>query len=213
MRLVGEAMRGMRTRAWLATAWLGLAIAMWAAPVHAQDTAPPDLSPELEATATALDKQIICPVCPGETLNQSQATLAKQMRAIVRERLAAGQSPDEITAYFVSVYGPSVLAQPPTSGVALAVWLVPPVALAIGIAVLVLALRSMRRTNAAALAMAQTVGGGAGPVTEDTPTRVDDAPNANDLTEVAEPEEETKTSYQKADTDRIPRPEDETQIE
>ncbi|MCZ6603160.1 MAG: VWA domain-containing protein [Planctomycetota bacterium] len=54
---------------------------------------------------------------------------------------------------------------------------------------------------------------GEGAVTEDSPTRVDGAPTADEMTEVAELKEETKTSYQKGDTDRIPRPEDETQIE
>ncbi len=132
----------------LAAAGLALAMALWVTPVHGQDTAPPELTPEIEAAATQLDKQIMCPVCPSETLNQSQATLAKQMRLIVRERLAAGQTPQEITAYFVSVYGPSVLAEPPASGVGLAVWIVPPAGLAVGIAVLALALRSMRRPRA-----------------------------------------------------------------
>ncbi|MCZ6689206.1 MAG: hypothetical protein O7H41_06345 [Planctomycetota bacterium] len=54
---------------------------------------------------------------------------------------------------------------------------------------------------------------GEGAVTEDSPTRVDSAPTADEMTEVTELEEETKTSYQKGDTDIIPRPEDETQIE
>ena len=121
---------------------------------HAQDADAQDanaqvdgleLPPELEAHALRLNKQIMCPVCPGETLQRSQATLAKQMRAIVRQRLAEGQSPQQITDYFVSVYGQSVLAQPPTSGIGLAVWLVPPLAIAAGAVALLLVLRSMRR--------------------------------------------------------------------
>ena len=128
----------------VALSTLTLTFLMGLLTVYAQDTTP-DLSPELQAHATQLDKQLMCPVCPSETLNQSQATLAKQMRAIIRQRLAEGQTPQQISDYFVSVYGHSVLAQPPTSGIGLAVWVVPPAALAIGAAALVLVLRSMRR--------------------------------------------------------------------
>jgi cytochrome c-type biogenesis protein CcmH len=105
-----------------------------------------------EDRARALDKQIICPVCPGETLNQSQATLAKQMRGIIRERLAAGQSESEITAYFVSVYGDSVLAAPPLSGFSLTAWLVPVLGLLAGVAALMVTVRALRRPLAPASA-------------------------------------------------------------
>ena len=101
--------------------------------------------PDLEEQAKALDKALICPVCPGETLNQSQATLAKQMSAIIRERLADGESPQEILDYFVSVYGESVLAEPPKEGFSLTVWLVPPVAVAGGAVVVGLVIRNLRR--------------------------------------------------------------------
>ena len=99
----------------------------------------------LEERAKALDKQLICPQCPGETLHQSQAGLAKDMRAIIRERLADGESEEEIIDYFVSVYDESVLAAPRKSGFALTAWVVPPLALLAGAAALVLAVRSLRR--------------------------------------------------------------------
>jgi cytochrome c-type biogenesis protein CcmH len=102
-------------------------------------------APDLEEQAKALDKALICPVCPGETLNQSQTTLAKQMSAIIRERLVDGESSQEILDYFVSVYGDSVLAEPPKSGFSLTVWLVPPVAVAGGAVVVGLVIRNLRR--------------------------------------------------------------------
>ena len=71
---------------------------------------------QIEARAQALDKQLLCPVCLGETLDQSQAPLAKQMRQILRDRLAVGQSEEEILDYFVSLYSESVLAAPLKSG-------------------------------------------------------------------------------------------------
>ena len=125
-----------------------MSVVLLSAPhVSAQSsTAPPDLPPELEEVAIGLDKRLICPVCPGETINQSQATLAKQMRVIVRERLLQGQSEQEIIDYFVSVYGNSVLAEPPRQGFGLTAWIVPPVALAVGAALLALVFRAMRRT-------------------------------------------------------------------
>ncbi len=128
-----------------------LAAVLLSAPyVSAQgSTAPPDLPPELEEVAIGLDKRLICPVCPGETINQSQATLAKQMRVIVRERLLQGQSEQEIIDYFVSVYGISVLAEPPRQGFGLTAWIVPPAALAVGAALLALVFRAMRRTTPA----------------------------------------------------------------
>ena len=99
----------------------------------------------LEERALALDKQLICPVCPGESIYESRATLAKQMRAVVRDRLGAGESEKEILDYFVSVYGNSVLAEPPKEGFTLAIWLVPPLALVLGVVALALTVRAMRR--------------------------------------------------------------------
>ena len=140
-----------------------LSVVLLAAP-HASaqsSTAPPDLPPELEEVAIGLDKRLICPVCPGETINQSQATLAKQMRIIVRERLLQGQSEQEIIDYFVSVYGNSVLAAPPRQGFGLTAWVVPPVALAAGAALLALVFRAMRRTAPAPPPPANGPGGDA----------------------------------------------------
>ncbi len=132
-----------RHNAWrsllLPTLLLLLLSIMWPMAVSAQEGL------ELEEEAKALEKKLICPVCPGESLNQSQATLAKQMRAIVRERLAEGESPQEIIDYFVSVYGELVLAEPPKRGFSLAIWLVPPGALAAGAALVVWAVRTLRR--------------------------------------------------------------------
>ena len=102
----------------------------------------------LEERAKALDQQLICPVCPGETLHQSQVDLAKQMRQIIRERLAADQSEQEILDYFVSVYGESVLAAPAKRGFSLVAWLVPPLAILAGSAAVLLAIRSLKKQRA-----------------------------------------------------------------
>ena len=81
---------------------------------------------DLERRAQQLDRTLICPLCPSETIDQSQVLLAAQMRATVRERLAEGWSEEEIRQYFVDRYGERVLASPPKEGFNLVVWLIPP---------------------------------------------------------------------------------------
>ena len=99
---------------------------------------------EMEEEAQGIDKSLMCPVCPSETIDQSQVQLAGQMRDIVREKLAAGESRDEILQFFVDRYGTAVLAEPPRSGFNLLVWVAPPVALLAGGLVLFAVLRAMR---------------------------------------------------------------------
>lgn len=101
--------------------------------------------PMMEQRAQALNKSIMCPVCPGESIDQSQVALAVQMRGIVNEKLAEGWSDEQIRKFFVERYGPSVLLQPPTQGLSLLAWLMPPIGVASAIAVFVFALRHMRR--------------------------------------------------------------------
>ena len=100
--------------------------------------------PDLEQRAVALNKTIMCPVCPGESIDQSQNSLAVQMRAIVRDKLDEGWTDQEIKDFLVERYGPSVLLEPPTTGFSLAAWILPPVAFALAIAALLLTLKWMR---------------------------------------------------------------------
>ncbi len=102
----------------------------------------------VEERGNALDRQLICPICPGETIDQAQVQIAKDMRKIVREKLAAGEDEAEIKDFFVARYGVSVLAAPPASGFNLLIWVVPPVGLAMALGGLYLILREMRRRRA-----------------------------------------------------------------
>ena len=104
--------------------------------------------PPLERRAYELDKAIMCPVCPGESIDQSQNPLAVQMRAIVLEQLQQGRTESEIKDFFVERYGTSVLLEPPASGFNLVVWVLPPLAVGAGAVSLFLALRLMRRPRA-----------------------------------------------------------------
>lgn len=81
----------------------------------------------------ALGQRIKCPVCQGEPIADSPAETSTAMMDIVAERVAAGETDDQIIDYFVSRYGPGILLDPPFRGRTLAVWLLPVVALGAGI--------------------------------------------------------------------------------
>ena len=99
---------------------------------------------DLERRAQRLDRSLICPLCPSETIDQSQVLLAAQMRVTVRERLAEGWSEDEIRQYFVDRYGERVLAAPPKEGFNLLAWAVPPAIVIASLLVLAWVVREMQ---------------------------------------------------------------------
>ena len=99
----------------------------------------------IEQREQRLNRAIMCPVCPGESIDQSRNPLSAQMRGVVRDRLERGWTEEQITDYFVDRYGPSVIMEPPASGFSLLAWAGPPVALVASVAALALALRAMRR--------------------------------------------------------------------
>lgn len=109
---------------------------------------------ELEAVAYSIDRSLICPVCPAETIDQAQVQLAKQMRALVREKLAEGWTREQILDLFVESYGEDVLASPPKSGFNLLVWVVPPAGIAGALALFATVVVAMRRTNSRQTAVA-----------------------------------------------------------
>ena len=78
-----------------------------------------------EKEAQSIDRMLLCPVCPAETIDQAQVPLARQMRTLVREMLAQGADRREILDFFSDRYGLDVLAAPPKSGVNLLAWVLP----------------------------------------------------------------------------------------
>lgn len=85
----------------------------------------PALADNTNARANALFRQLRCVVCEGESVAESQAEVARDLREEVRRRLAAGESEEEIKAYLVSRYGEFILMQPPFEPITYALWLGP----------------------------------------------------------------------------------------
>lgn len=99
----------------------------------------------LEQRARGLYRELRCVVCQSQSIDASNAPLAEDMRAVVRERLAAGDSDAEIRAYMHARYGDYVLMMPPMQSNTLALWLVPLIALGGGALAIVLYIRHQRR--------------------------------------------------------------------
>lgn len=79
-----------------------------------------------------VERQLGCPICTDLPLNVCDNQICLQMKGVIREKLAAGESPDQIVAFFVSRYGDGVLLTPPQQGFSLAVWYFPVVAVLFG---------------------------------------------------------------------------------
>jgi cytochrome c-type biogenesis protein CcmH len=93
------------------------AVGLLAAPVAAAS--------EERPTLTDLEDEIMCPVCPGETLEQSSAPAAQQVERFIAARIRAGDSEQEIKDKLVAQYGPRILAAPPREGFDLLAWVLP----------------------------------------------------------------------------------------
>ena len=98
-----------------------------------------------EKKVNSLNSVLMCPVCPGESIDQSQNEIATNMRTIVKDFVADGKSEEEIKDYFVDKYGPVILLEPAISGISMYAWIVPPVALGFAIIVVIVAINVMRR--------------------------------------------------------------------
>ena len=121
----------------LATVLLAAGAAAWAA-----GTAAPD--PVLDQRAMALSEQLRCLVCQNQTIADSNAELAVDLRKQVREKLGQGMSDDQVVAYLVERYGDFVLYKPPVRGSTWLLWFGPLLLLAGGVVALALKLARPR---------------------------------------------------------------------
>ena len=119
--------------------------------LHAQTPELPPKGSYSESQAQGIDRMIMCPVCPAETIDQAQVEISFQMRAVVREMLADGKERDEILDFFVERYGKDILAAPPKTGANLVAWLAPVGGFGAGLVAVFLIIRSMSRQRPALL--------------------------------------------------------------
>ncbi len=104
--------------------------------------------PKAEAAAREIMKGIRCLVCQNQSIEDSNADLAKDLRRLVRERVAAGDGEEEVHAFLIARYGDWVLLKPPLNSRTLLLWLGPFLFLILGGAGLILAARRGRAESA-----------------------------------------------------------------
>jgi len=89
-------------------------------------------NPAQEARARDLSRELRCMVCQNQSIDDSEAPLARDLRLLVRERIAAGDSDAQVIDFLVARYGEFVLLKPRFERRTLALWLVPPLLLIVG---------------------------------------------------------------------------------
>lgn len=105
---------------------LVLALCLIAGPVFAVQPDEVLDDPALEARAREISEGLRCPVCQNESIDESNAPIARELRLLVRERLTAGDSDAQIIDYIVARYGEFVLLNPPAAGINLVLWIAGP---------------------------------------------------------------------------------------
>ncbi len=93
--------------------------------------------PAQEARARTLFREVRCLVCQNESIDDSDAELAGDLRKVVREQIAAGRSDTQVKAFLTDRYGPYVLLKPAFDAANAALWLTPILALLAGLALLI----------------------------------------------------------------------------
>jgi cytochrome c-type biogenesis protein CcmH len=141
----------MRLRARLALLFAFLAFAGLA---HAVQPAEMLADPELEARARTLSAELRCMVCQNQSIDDSDAPLARDIRLLIRDRIVKGESNDAVRGFLVSRYGDFILLKPPLRTETLLLWGGAPLALAAGALALWLAARR-RRTAEPGLSQAE----------------------------------------------------------
>ncbi len=134
-------MSGARFIRWLAGVVLlfGLAAAM------AKEAAPASADPVLEAKMVEITAELRCLVCQNQTIADSNADLAVDLRRQVREMLARGDSQQQILDYMTARYGDFVLYRPPLKASTAVLWFAPGILLVAGILILLVTLRRRNR--------------------------------------------------------------------
>ena len=120
-----------------------------ALPVYAVQPDEVLADPALEARAREISRQLRCPVCQGESIDDSNAPISRDLRLAVRERLVEGDSDAQVIDYVVTRFGEFVLFKPRASGSGLILWLAGPAMLLAGGAIAFAATRRRARSTEA----------------------------------------------------------------
>ncbi len=118
-----------------------LLFAALAAPAFAVQPDEVMKDPALEARARALSEGLRCMVCQNQSIDDSDAPLARDIRLLIRQRIAQGESNEAVRAYLVSRYGDFILLKPPFKPETWLLWLSPPLTLCAGLAAVLFARR------------------------------------------------------------------------
>jgi cytochrome c-type biogenesis protein CcmH len=124
--------------------WFALGIVVVVGVVVLVVRSRPDNSPA--ARANRLEHQLACPVCEGQSVFDSNSPQSNAIRDDIPKRIAAGQSDAEIRAFYVSRYTEKILETPSNSGLGIVAWGVPALAVILGAAGIVIAVRRWSRT-------------------------------------------------------------------
>jgi cytochrome c-type biogenesis protein CcmH len=160
-------MGGLRSiQTWFAAILVAVIVALGAAGSVVLAIEPDEILKDaaLEARARAISAELRCPVCQNQSIDDSNAPLARDLRILVRERLVAGDSDAGVKHFLVARYGDFVLLKPPISLSTVLLWATP--AMVLGLVVVVIAHRSMRS--------AVTTDGAAVPLTADEKAQLAD---------------------------------------
>lgn len=104
---------------------LALPLLLLASRIGGQAAPAPSQETDLDRRTREVASKLRCPVCQGLSINDSPAELAIEMKGVVKEQLAAGKTPDEVRAYFVTKYGEWVLLEPDPRGFNILVYALP----------------------------------------------------------------------------------------
>ena len=98
-------------------------------------------APTAQDRVSSISRSVKCPVCSGESVAESNAPASQEIRRQIAEQVQQGQSDDQIRSFYAAKYGQAILLTPSASGVNALVWILPVVALAVGIAALIIVFR------------------------------------------------------------------------
>tara|TARA_Y100001970_G_C14254437_1_gene874172 strand:+ start:3833 stop:4210 length:378 start_codon:yes stop_codon:yes gene_type:complete len=94
-----------------------------------------------------ISNELMCPVCQGQTVAESNSQLALSMKEVIKLQVSEGKTKKEILNYFISQYGETILAKPPIKGLNLILWIFPPIILVLSLVFWIFNVRNNKKKN------------------------------------------------------------------